>query len=188
MKRLMEKLARIEEIGIIDINLSWLNNNYQRSLASYVRQCDAHRLREVESYHRYGAMVCFLWQTYQDTIDFAIDLNNKLIQKMENRAKVAFNTELVKKRKAIKESLSMFQTVAGVILDESVEDENVREIVFGQVPKEVLIKQISQLNDFLEGKHSHQFHHFVGQFNYLRKFSPAFLAREASPKATLRVF
>ena len=68
MKGLMDKLARIEETSILEINLSWLNNNYQRSLAAYVRTCDAHRLREVEPYHRYGAMVCFLWQTYQDTI------------------------------------------------------------------------------------------------------------------------
>jgi len=68
MKELMDKLAHIEETGILEIDLSWLNNNYQRSLAAYVRQCDVHRLREVERYHRYGAMACFLWQTYQDTI------------------------------------------------------------------------------------------------------------------------
>jgi hypothetical protein len=93
----------------VDINLSWLNNNYQRALATYVRKCDAHRLREVEPHHRYGAMVCFLWQTYQDTIDFAVDLHDKLIQKVEDHAKVAFNLQLVKKRKSINESLSMFQ-------------------------------------------------------------------------------
>ncbi len=42
MKRLTEKLARIEETGVLEINLSWLNNNYQRSLAAFVRKRDAH--------------------------------------------------------------------------------------------------------------------------------------------------
>jgi len=50
MKELMDKLARIQETGILDTELSWLNNNYQRALAAYVRKCDAHRLREVEHY------------------------------------------------------------------------------------------------------------------------------------------
>ena len=74
VKKLTEKLAQIEQTGVLDIALSWLNNNYQRSLASYVRKCDAHRLREVESFHRYGALVCFLRQNHQDTIDFIIDM------------------------------------------------------------------------------------------------------------------
>jgi len=175
MKELMDKLARIEETGILEIDLSWLNNNYQRALAAYVRQCDAHRLREVERYHRYGAMACFLRQTYQDTIDFAVDLHDKLITKMEKRAKADFDIQLVKKRKSINKSLSMFQTVGEVILDGTVADEKVRQAVFNKVEREELARQISQLNDFISGKQSHKFHHFVSQFNYLRKFSPTFL-------------
>ena len=175
MKELMDKLAHIEETGILEIDLSWLNNNYQRSLAAYVRQCNAHRLREVEDYHRYGAMACFLWQTYQDTIDFAVDLHDKLITKMEKRAKAAFDLQLVKKRKSINKSLSMFQTVGEVILDSTIADEKVRQVVFSKVEKEELAQQISELNDWIKGKQSHQFHHFVSQFNYLRKFSPTFL-------------
>ena len=184
MKELMDKLARIEETGILDTELSWLNNNYQRALAAYVRKCNAHRLREVERYHRYGAMACFLWQTYQDTIDFAkdagkayvfLDLHDKLITKMEKRAKAAFDIQLVKKRRSINKSLSMFQTVGEVILDGTVADEKVRQVVFNKVEREELAKQISELNDWIRGKQSHQFHHFVSQFNYLRKFSPTFL-------------
>ena len=175
MKELIDKLARIEETGILEIDLSWLNNNYQRALAAYVRKCDAHRLREVERYHRYGAMACFLWQTYQDTIDFAVDLHDKLITKMEKRAKAAFDIQLVKKRKSINKSLSMFQTVGEVILDGTVADEKVRQVVFNKVEREELARQISQLNDWIKGKQSHQFHHFVSQFNYLRRFSPTFL-------------
>ena len=175
MKILTEKLARIEETGVLEINLSWLNNNYQRSLASYVRKCDAHRLREVESFHRYGALVCFLRQNYQDTIDFIIDMHDKLINKAEKNAKKGFDEELKRRRQSILSSLGMFQTVAGVILDKTVDDKNVRQVVFSQVPSDILAQQISQLDDWVTGKRGHQFSAFIGQFNYLRKFSPAFL-------------
>ena len=168
MKRLTEKLARIEETGVLEIDLSWLNNNYQRSLASYTRKCDAHRLREVEPFHRYGALVCFLRQTFQDTIDFAVDMHYKLINKAEKNAKKTFDEELKQRRRAILSSLSMFQTVGGVLLDKRVENENVRQVIFSQVPPDVLAKQIAELDDWVTGKRSHLFSAFIKQFNYLR--------------------
>ena len=90
MKRLSLNIAIIEGTGVLNLDLSWLNNNYQRALAQYVRKCSAYRLRELEPFHRYAAMVCFLWQTYRDTIDFAIEMQDKLILKVEKQAKVAF--------------------------------------------------------------------------------------------------
>ncbi len=73
MKRLTEKLADIETTGILDVDLSWLNNNYQRALAFYVRGCNAYAvrccalrstpsawLRQIEPNHRYATLVCFL--------------------------------------------------------------------------------------------------------------------------------
>jgi hypothetical protein len=73
MKGLTDKLAYIETTGILEVDLSWLNNNYQRALAFYVRGCNAYWLRQIEPNHRYAALVCFLWQTYQDTIARQID-------------------------------------------------------------------------------------------------------------------
>jgi hypothetical protein len=175
VKKLTEKLDRIEQTGVLELDLSWLNNNYQRALASYVRKCDAHRLREVESFHRYGALVCFLRQNYQDTIDFVIDTHDKLINKAEKNAKKVFDQELKRRRQSILSSLGMFQTVAGIILDKKVDDKNVRQVVFSQIPSDILAQQISKLDDWVTGKRGHQFSAFIGQFNYLRKFSPAFL-------------
>ncbi|MHC4535424.1 MAG: Tn3 family transposase, partial [Planctomycetota bacterium] len=175
MKRLTEKLARIEDTGVLELDLSWLNNNYQRSLAAFVRQRDVHRLREVEPLRRYGALCCFLRQTYQDTTDFMIDMHDKLINKAEKTAKKRFDEELKRRRQSILSSLGMFQTVGGIILDKEIDDENVRQVIFRQIPSDVLAQQISQLDDWITGKRSHQFSAFIGQFNYLRKFSPAFL-------------
>ncbi len=45
--RLTEKLTRIRVTGVLDIDLSWLNNNYQRFLTSYARRCSADRLRKL---------------------------------------------------------------------------------------------------------------------------------------------
>ena len=85
MKRLTDKRAYIETTGILEVDLSWLNN-YQRSLAFYVRGCNAYWLKQIEPNHRYAALVCFLWQTYQDTIDYIIEMHAKLMGKVEKQA------------------------------------------------------------------------------------------------------
>jgi len=95
--------------------------------------------------------------------------------RLEKTAKKVFDEELKRRRQSILSSLGMFQTVGGIILDKKIDDENVRKAIFSQVPSDVLAQQISQLDDWITGKRSHQFSAFIRQFNYLRKFSPAFL-------------
>ena len=176
MKRLTDKLAYIETTGILEVDLSWLNNNYQRALSFYVRGCNAYWLRQIEPNHRYAALVCFLWQTYQDTIDYIIETHAKLMGKVEKQAKEAFDRQLLQQRQAINEYLDMFQTVGKVVLDEKVvSDENVRGTIFTQVKKEDLAQQITQLSDWEKEKPNHLFQCVIDQFNYLRQFSPAFV-------------
>jgi hypothetical protein len=47
MQGLADKLTAIEATGVLEVDLSWLNANYQRALFHYVRKCSADRLREV---------------------------------------------------------------------------------------------------------------------------------------------
>lgn len=175
MNRLTDKLASIEETGVLAIALGWLNNNYQRALSGYVRECNAYWLSQIEPSHRYAGIICFLQQTYQDTIDFIIDMYNKLIQKVEKQAKTTFNLELLHRRQSINQSLSMFMTVGGVVLDKAVDDQKVRSTIFSQVSEEDLAKQMVQLSDWEREKPNHLFRYVVDQFSYIRKFSPAFI-------------
>src|SRR6266567_133332 len=79
------KLYQIKDVpknsqtGALTINLDWLNNNYKRHFNKYVTRCDAKRLREIEPLHRYAALVCFLQETYRDTIDYMFDMYAKAI-------------------------------------------------------------------------------------------------------------
>jgi hypothetical protein len=78
--RLTDKLEPIRSTGILSLDLSWLNNNYQRMLARYARRCSADRLRDLQAERRYGVLVCFLWQVYRDTIDYLVDMHDKLMK------------------------------------------------------------------------------------------------------------
>ena len=66
--RLTETLERIQETGVLAVDMTWLNNNFQRSLARYARQCSLYQLRRLKEERRYTALLCFLRQLYQDRV------------------------------------------------------------------------------------------------------------------------
>src|SRR5207249_4642328 len=76
-------MAAIEATGILGIDLSWLNANYQRAMFHYVRKCTADRLRELTGPRRLATLTCFLRQSYRDTIDQAVDMFDKIIIRMQ---------------------------------------------------------------------------------------------------------
>lgn len=101
---LTDKLERIESTGILTLDMTWLNNNFQRSLARYARQCSLYRRRRLKKERRYGVLVCFLQQLYQDTLDAAVEMYDKLINKVYNRADNEIDAYLKKRRRQVRVS------------------------------------------------------------------------------------
>ena len=111
MLGLVHKMEQIEETGILAINLSWLNNNYQRSLTRHAQRFSADRLRQLVPARRYAVLVCFLWQTYRDTIDHMVDMHDKIMTGVYSRAESQVDEEMRKRRKVLQASLDSFHTI-----------------------------------------------------------------------------
>ena len=95
MLTLLKKLTTIEATGVLGVDLGWLNSNYQRALFHQVRKSSAHRLRELmASSRRQAALVCFLWQSYRDTVDQAVDMFDKLLTRTSTHAQHEIDEQL----------------------------------------------------------------------------------------------
>jgi len=173
--RLTTTLELIRETGALNIDLSWLNNNYQRSLARYVRHRSAGRLKRLKNERRYSVLVCFLHQLYADTIDFLIEMHDKLMTGVYTRAENNIAKEMNRRRRAINRSLTTFRTLGNIVLDDSIDDSQLRRILFQEIDKEILTKQVSEVDKWLTDKHSHVFHQVTQRYTYLRQFAPALL-------------
>lgn len=172
---LTKKLETIHTMGIHTLDTSWLNNNYQRSLAKYVFRCSAKRLRELQAAHRYTALVCFLKQLSLDTTDYIIEMHHKLMLKVYHHANVQMDEALRKQRKHFKQSQVLLHTISGILLDDTIEDAKLREAVFEQVGREELEEHLLISQTWLTGKFSHLFNLVIERFSYLRQFSPALI-------------
>ena len=173
--KLTKKLEQIEETGILDLDLSWLNNNFQRSLTRYTKRCDANRLQELEPNHRYAALTCFLGQIYRDTVDHLIGMFDKLINKIYNKAQIDVDNHNKSQRNKIRESLKTFKSLTELILDDSIKDTSLRQTLFEKIGEELLLTQKEAVEIWLNGKHSHTFNLVKSRFSYIRQFSPSLL-------------
>jgi len=175
MLRLTEKLEQIQGTGILTLDLAWLNNNYQRTLARYTRRCSADRLRSLQDAHRYTVLTCFLWQVYRDSIDQMVEMHDKLMTGVYNRAQEDIDEELRKRHQMIRSALASFKTMGNTVLDGSIADSELRQTLFTQVDPEKLAGQLEAVERLLTGKHSHVLNLVMQRFTYLRQFAPALL-------------
>src|SRR5512135_3580519 len=184
MQGLADKLAAIEATGVLAVDLSWLNANYQRALFHYVRKCSADRLREVARPRHLAALTCFLRQSYRDAVDQAVDMFDKLLTRTHTRAEHELSDQMRSQRQAIKEALAALRSLGAVILDETIGDAALRSRLFAAVPRDELEARVSELDEWVTGTKSDVFHGLVRRFGRLRQFAPVLLrALEFLPDA-----
>ena len=184
MQGLADKLAAIEATGVLAVDLSWLNANYQRALFHYVRKCSADRLREVARPRRLAALACFLRQSYRDAVDQAVDMFDKLLTRTHTRAEHELSDQMRSQRQTIKAALAALRSLGMIILDDTVGNDALRPRLFAAVPREELEAQVAGLTEWVTGTKSDVFHGLVRRFSHLRQFSPVLLrALEFSPDA-----
>jgi TnpA family transposase len=184
MQGLADKLAAIEATGVLAVDLSWLNANYQRALFHYVRKCSADRLREVARPRRLAALTCFLRQSYRDAVDQAVDMFDKLLTRTHTRAEHELSDQMRSQRQTIKAALAALRSLGAIILDDTVSNDALRPRLFAAVPRDALEAQVAGLDEWVTGKKSDAFHGLVRRFSHLRQFSPVLLhALEFFPDA-----
>ncbi len=173
--RLDNKLNIIQTTGVLDLDMEWLNNNFQRSLARYARQCTLFRLRRLKDERRYAVLVCFLLQLHQDTLDAMVQMYDKLINKVHNKAEKEVDEYLKKRRRQIRHSLNHYQQVLAILLDEAVESEAIRPTIYHQVNVQTLRQDYEEIQALSNSKHQHTFDRVIARHSYLRQFAPALL-------------
>ena len=171
MLTLLDKLRVIEATGVLGVDLSWLNGNYQRALFHHVRKSPVIRLRELAEPRRRAELVCFLWQSYSDAVDQAVDMFDKLLTRAHTQAQNELDEQLCRQRQSIQLSLTALRSIGRIILDDAISDEELRARLFAAVPREELVACVDEIGEWVTGKRSDFFHGIVRRHGMLRKFS-----------------
>jgi hypothetical protein len=149
--RLIAKLDQIQATQVLTLDLTWRNPNLQKALAQHVWQASAHRLRGLPAPQRSTVLVCFLTQTYRDTLDHLVDMYSKVVTATYRRAQNDLDTLAKRHRTMFRDALQSFHTIGQMLFDEQVAPEAVRPTVLQQMPPERLQRQLQDAHPGLSG-------------------------------------
>ena len=173
--KLTETLDQIKATGILSVDMSGLNNNFQRSLARYARQYSTYRMNRLKEDRRDTVRVCLLCPLYQNTCDAAVQMHDKLMNKMDNKADQEMDDSMKVRRKHSRSSRSHDREMLGVLLDEDSEQEPVRSTVFTTINAETLKAEMDAMEDRLGNQYSDSFKRVIARHSCMRQCAPALI-------------
>ncbi|MEE9146329.1 MAG: Tn3 family transposase, partial [Candidatus Tectomicrobia bacterium] len=169
---LTAKLDQIQHTAVLDLNLSWLNNNLQKTLAQHAWQSSTYRVRQLQAPQRYTVLVCFLHDVYHDTIDQLVDMYNKLVTSTYRRAQHDLDDTVKRRRASFHTALQSFYLIGQTLFDEAVPHEAIRTTVFDRIPPERLQHQLHQAHQWLSRDTHDVFAWVMKRYSYWRQFAP----------------
>lgn len=172
---LIQRLNIIKETEVLSIDLSNINNNYQKVFTREVRSYSISRLKELETTYRHTALICFLHQVHQDTTDFLVDTFMKLLNTTNNRVETKLEDKIQHKEKKIKKALTHYGELQTVIKDKGVANIDLRPKLYEKFGNELQKLEEDKLDVLLEGKSDQVFKLLVNKYSYLRQFAPEFI-------------
>jgi Tn3 transposase DDE domain-containing protein/uncharacterized protein DUF4158 len=174
--RLIAKLDQIQATQVLTLDLTWLHPNLQKALAQHVWHASAHRLRGLPAPQRYTVLVCFLIQTYRDTLDQLVDMYSKVVTATYRRAQHDLDTAVKQHRPLFRDTLQSFQTIGQMLFDATVAPDAVRTTVLQQISPERLQRQLQDAHQWLTGDTTDVFPLVMKRYSYFRQFAPSLLA------------
>ena len=177
MKRLLARLELIEATGVLAVDVDWVNGNYQRILFHSVRTASADRVRRMAAPRRHLALVCFLHQAWRDTLDQAVDMYGKLLDRNRKLVEARLDDMLKAQRQAVDRIVHRYRQLGAVLLDPDVGDDELRVRLLSTVPEAQLREDQSDLANWTRGDRKARFEQTAERHAGLSQFAGPFLSR-----------
>jgi hypothetical protein len=171
----LTKIVFLQDAGVDQWDLTCLNPNRAKWLAQIGWRSTNQYLQRMAPERRYPVLVAFLQQALLHHTDVAVERFDQCLWGCQSEAK----QELEEFRKAMarstNEKLTRFRELGQVLLDDDIEDSDVRAVSFERVPKKVLQAAIDETHGVIRPRPDDAID-FLGQRDSdLRQFVPLWL-------------
>ena len=162
---------------MLEVDVGWINGNYQRILFHRVRTASADRVRRMAPPRRHLALVCFLHQAWRDTLDQAVDMYGKLLDRNRKLVDDRLDDMLKAQRHAVDRIVQRYRRLGAVLLDPGVGDDELRTRLLSTVPEEQLREDQSGFSNWTRGDRRARFEQTAERHAGLSQFAGPFLSR-----------
>lgn len=172
----LAKLDFLNQQKVKDWDVSVLNPNRLKFLAKLGKKSPTQALVRTPVARRYSILIAFCRQIYTEIIDETIDLYISTLANTYARSKK--DRDLFQRRiaQSLNQKIKLLNKIGQVILDEEIQDEQLRNKIYDQVTPEELGKAITECKSLIRPHADDFFDFFALRYSYLRQFIPTFLA------------
>jgi TnpA family transposase len=187
MKEYLDYFDEIEQLGILECDLSTLHPEVIAELAKKGRYYTANQLREIPSKLKQEAIIiCFLHETVKNILDYLVDLFKRMLLDINRRAKNEVSAE---REKVSKHNKGKFKP-AGDFIKQAFSQAAVKRLTLAQFVtqfNEVEMLETASACEAIDKLESSGItDHITNRFSYVRKFSKRFLNLELSARVGLK--
>ncbi|MBE9045304.1 Tn3 family transposase [Pleurocapsales cyanobacterium LEGE 10410] len=176
IKNALAKLDFLNQQNVKDWDVSVLNPNRLKFLAKLGKKSPTQALSRTPEPRRYSILIAFCSQIYTEIIDETIDLYISTLANTHARSKRDRDVFQRKIAQSLNQKIKLLNKIGQVILDEEIQDEQLRGKIYDQITPEELSQAITECKSLIRPHADDYFDFFALRYSYLRQFVPTFLA------------
>jgi len=173
---LLDRLTAILERGLATLPaIEAIHPATRRLLANWGYHYEVWSLRRFEPVKRHAIVLCFLRAALSETTDAVVEMQDKLITGVHNKARQRREEILRATQEACRRVIEALEEVGSLVLDESIPDAELRRDIFARLPRtdmELLVEGCRHLREGDDGSHLRFVTHW---YPYTRRYSPKLL-------------
>jgi TnpA family transposase len=192
---LLDQLSDVSSLGLTAWPaLTDIHPATRRLLAGWAYRYSIWNLRRFSAANRSAIVLCFLQAARAEMTDGIVEMHDKLITSIHNKARKRYEDLLRATEEARSRAVEVLEELGTVVLDDSIPDHEVRQSIFKLLPIDDISRLVEGCRNLRAGGDGSPLaliHHWYG---YTRKYSPGLLEKtplqfaEGSPLGRAVIF
>ena len=177
-KHLLEHLQRLKTIEALDLPEGLqlqIHQNRWLKLAREGGQMTAQHLRDLETTRRYATLLAVLLEAKATLIDQALDLHDRMIGALFNRAKRRHAEEFQQSGEAIHEKVRLYWRIGEALLQARQSGADPFPAIEAIIPWEAFVQSVIEAQRLARVEGFDYLHRISEGYTQIRRYAPAFL-------------
>ncbi len=171
----IERLKYVMSFSIDDEIGRLIHQNRLLKIAREGGQITAQHLRDFETRHRYATLTAILIDVKATLIDEIVDLHDRIMGNLFNKAKNKHAEKFQKSGKAINEKIRLYYQIGQALLDAKINGTNPFEAVEAIIPWNDFTQSINEAQKLMQAENFDYLYLIGSGYTHIRKYAPALL-------------
>lgn len=180
-KSLLDLLDQLSDVGSLGLTawpaLAEIHPATRRLLAGWGYRYSVWHLRRFSVTKRNGIVICFLQAARAEMTDGIIEMQDKLITSIHNKARKRYEELLRATEEARSRAVEVLEGMGTLVLDDSIPDNKLRKHIFDLMPSEDISRLVEGCRNLRAGADGSPLGLVNHWYGHTRKYSPALLEK-----------